>query len=262
MFSPPLPQPRPMNGIVVAVIVMNWTFASSGSPAMNATASARALRVERRLGHDRPVRLRRPRRDPLGHLGVRVPDVDLTAGDVVRPAVEGDRLGQTGNRVPWSPCSPRNLGGARCAEIDPLLMIRPPLRVLRLHHPPPRDARTGKRPVRLVATIDCHPSGVSSSTAAPAAPPVPRVCSRAGPPGRTAPPPSRTARRPTPPSPTSAATGSTVSARARSAVSAKPGEPPAPPRPTCHPWPASVTVISPSQPRARSGNNRHSFDPS
>ena len=34
------PQPRPMNGIVVAMIVMNWTFASSGSPAMNATASA------------------------------------------------------------------------------------------------------------------------------------------------------------------------------------------------------------------------------
>ena len=27
-------QPRPMNGIVVAVIVRNWTFASSGSPAM------------------------------------------------------------------------------------------------------------------------------------------------------------------------------------------------------------------------------------
>ena len=27
-------QPRPMNGIAVAVIVRNWTFASSGSDAM------------------------------------------------------------------------------------------------------------------------------------------------------------------------------------------------------------------------------------
>ena len=33
-------QPRPMNGIVVAVMVRNWTFASSGSPAMKTTASA------------------------------------------------------------------------------------------------------------------------------------------------------------------------------------------------------------------------------
>jgi hypothetical protein len=28
------PYPRPMNGIFVAITVMNWTFASSGSPAM------------------------------------------------------------------------------------------------------------------------------------------------------------------------------------------------------------------------------------
>ena len=27
-------QPRPMNGIFVAITVMNWTFASSGNPAM------------------------------------------------------------------------------------------------------------------------------------------------------------------------------------------------------------------------------------
>jgi hypothetical protein len=27
-------QPRPMNGIVVAMMVMNWTFVSSGSSAM------------------------------------------------------------------------------------------------------------------------------------------------------------------------------------------------------------------------------------
>jgi len=27
-------QPRPMNGILVAITVMNWTLASSGSPAM------------------------------------------------------------------------------------------------------------------------------------------------------------------------------------------------------------------------------------
>ena len=35
-FSPPsaVPQPRPMYGIVVAVIVRNWTLASSGSEAM------------------------------------------------------------------------------------------------------------------------------------------------------------------------------------------------------------------------------------
>ena len=32
--------PRPMNGMVVAVTVMNCTFASNGSPAMNNTASA------------------------------------------------------------------------------------------------------------------------------------------------------------------------------------------------------------------------------
>ena len=35
-----LDQPRPMNGMVVAVTVMNCTLASSGSPAMNSTASA------------------------------------------------------------------------------------------------------------------------------------------------------------------------------------------------------------------------------
>ena len=33
-------QPRPMNGIFVAVIVRNRTLASSGSPAMYSTASA------------------------------------------------------------------------------------------------------------------------------------------------------------------------------------------------------------------------------
>ena len=33
-------QPLPMNGMVVAVTVMNCTLASSGSPAMNSTASA------------------------------------------------------------------------------------------------------------------------------------------------------------------------------------------------------------------------------
>src|SRR5215467_1120858 len=33
-------QPRPMNGILVAVIVMNWTLALSGKLAMYSTASA------------------------------------------------------------------------------------------------------------------------------------------------------------------------------------------------------------------------------
>ena len=56
--------------------------------------------VDRRLGHDvcRPA-CRTPARHLPGHLGGRVADVDLPAGDVVVPAVERRRLREPGDRV-------------------------------------------------------------------------------------------------------------------------------------------------------------------
>ena len=232
--------PRPMNGIVVAMIVMNWTFASSGSPAMKATASAACWGSNVGSGHDRPVRLRRARRDPLGHLGVRVADVDLAAGDVVGAAVERDRLGQAGDGVLGhrvaDGAGPGRVGGDRPVVDDP-----PALGVLRLHHPhrvvraqvgagqvgghdrlPPVGRqlvhRAGRRPGPRVVDEQVHPAEALADRA-------------------------RTARATDSASPTSAGTGSTEPAAARAAVSSR-GSRRRPAAATCQPWPASVTVIS------------------
>src|ERR1700756_661655 len=106
---------------------------------------------------------------------------------------------------------PTEPGGGACAEIEPLLMIRPPCGSCAFII---RTAWCAHRyePVRFVATIDCHPSGDTSSTA-PGGAPVPALFTSRS---------NRSHRSPTTPnsvatdsgSVTSAATGSTQPAAA------------------------------------------------
>src|SRR6185437_11622123 len=131
-------------------------------------------------------------------------------------------------------------GRGACAEIDPLLMIRPPCGSCAFII---RTAWCAHRyePVRLVATIDCQPAGVSSSTAPGGAPVPALLTSRSTRPNR-----SRTAANSLSTdsaSPTSAATGSTVSGGASFTVSSS-GADRRPAATTCQPLSASVTVIS------------------
>ena len=91
--------PRPINGILLAITVMNGTFASSGSPAMYRTASATWRTSIRGSAIDRAVRLQDAARHALGHLGRGVADVDLAANNVERAAVERDRFREPGDRV-------------------------------------------------------------------------------------------------------------------------------------------------------------------
>ena len=125
-------QPRPMNGIFVAITVMNCTLASSGSEAMWATARPTLLDVHRRLGHERPVGLRHAARHPLGHLGGRVADVDLPAGDVELAPLQRQRLGDPGDRVlgrvVGDRVRPRHVGRERAVVDD-----APAARLLRRH---------------------------------------------------------------------------------------------------------------------------------
>jgi hypothetical protein len=86
-------QPRPTKGIAVAMMVMNWTLASSGRPPWDDRVGD-VLHVHRRLDRERAVGLRHALLHPLGHLGGGVADVDLAAGDVEGAAVERGRLGQ------------------------------------------------------------------------------------------------------------------------------------------------------------------------
>ena len=58
-----------------------------------------AADVHHRFGGDRAVGLRHADGHRRGHLGQRVADVDLAAGDVEGPAVERQRLGQAGDGV-------------------------------------------------------------------------------------------------------------------------------------------------------------------
>ena len=71
------------------------------------------LHVHRRLDGDSPVRLRHAVLHPGRHLGLGVADVDLAAGDVVLPAVQGGRLGQPGDRRAWSRCTARSSAAGR-----------------------------------------------------------------------------------------------------------------------------------------------------
>ena len=76
-------QPRPTNGILVAMMVMNCTLASSGRLAICTMALATCLHVHARLHHHLAIGLQHAFGHPLGHFGGGVADVDLTAGDVV-----------------------------------------------------------------------------------------------------------------------------------------------------------------------------------
>ena len=80
------------------------------------------------------VRLRHALRHPLGHLGERVADVDLAAGDVVLAAVERGRLGEAGDRVLGGGVGrgvrPRRVRGDRAVVDD-----APAARRLVLHQP-------------------------------------------------------------------------------------------------------------------------------
>ena len=92
------------------------------------------LEVDRRLGGDPAVGLQGAPNHLPGHLGPGVADVDLAAGDVVRPAVERGRLGQAGDRVlardVGSRQRSRRVGRDRAVVDDP-----PALRPLVFHQP-------------------------------------------------------------------------------------------------------------------------------
>ena len=80
-------QPRPMNGILVAMIVMNCDVGVERQRGHLRDGAADQLDVDGRLGLAR------------GHRRGGVADVDLPARDVVRAAFERERLGQAGDRV-------------------------------------------------------------------------------------------------------------------------------------------------------------------
>ena len=89
-------------------------------------------RVHHRLDPRRAVRLRHPFGHRYGHLGQRVADVDLPAGDVERPPVEADRPRDPRHRVfrgrVADRAGPRRVGRDRAVVDDP-----PALRRLRPH---------------------------------------------------------------------------------------------------------------------------------
>ena len=99
---------------------------------MKTTASAASLGSNVGSALTDPSACGRAGRDPLGHRGVRVADVDLAAGDVVGPPVERDRLGQAGDPVLGhrvaDRAGPRRVGGDRAVVDDPAAH-----RTLRLH---------------------------------------------------------------------------------------------------------------------------------
>ena len=119
----------------VAITVRNWTFASSGSPAMYTTASATWRDVHHRLDADRAVglerALRRCRRvSSVAALPMSIwPQAMLYA----RPSSD-DRLRQAGDRVlgrgVGDGLRSRHVGRDRAVVDDP-----PALRPLRLHQP-------------------------------------------------------------------------------------------------------------------------------
>ena len=78
----------------------------------------------------RSVRLQHALRHPRRHVGAGVADVDLPAGDVVRPAVERRRLGEARDACLVAVYGAER-GRGEVAEMDPLLMIRPPRGVWR-----------------------------------------------------------------------------------------------------------------------------------
>ena len=77
------PYPRPTNGILVAMIVMVQHVGRERQARHVDDRVGDLLDVHRRLDRDPPVGLRHALRHLVGHLGQRVADVDLAAGDVV-----------------------------------------------------------------------------------------------------------------------------------------------------------------------------------
>src|SRR5664279_3354242 len=92
-------QPRPTNGILVAITVMDGTFAPGGRLAMNSTAPATSATSIIGSVRTLPSACGMPRSNRDVKSVAAFPDIDLPAGDVVRPAVERRRLGEAGDRV-------------------------------------------------------------------------------------------------------------------------------------------------------------------
>ena len=127
------PQPRPTNGIFVAMIVIVSTLVSSGRLAMKTTARATCATSMRGSGTHPPVGLLRAGRHPLGQRGDGVADVDLPAGDVVGAAVEGEALREPADAVLGDDVGRRVR--ARRHRRDRSVVDDPAaLRPLRLHH--------------------------------------------------------------------------------------------------------------------------------
>ena len=80
--------PRPINGMPVAITVRNCTLASSGRFAMYRHRSGHVPDVHSRLCRRGAVGLQDSRRHALGHLRGGIADVDLSAGNVVAPAIQ------------------------------------------------------------------------------------------------------------------------------------------------------------------------------
>ena len=163
------PQPRPTNGIFVAMIVMNCMLASSGRLAMCSTASATCCDVHHRLDGDLAVGLRHALRHPRRHVGQRVADVDLAARDVVLAAVERRRLGQPGDRVLGRGVG-RRVRARRVRRDRTVVDDAPAARRLRSSSSGTPACVQRNTPVRLMSTTAFHCSNVRSSSGTAGAP--------------------------------------------------------------------------------------------
>src|SRR5580693_5400000 len=154
-----------MNGIVVAVIVRNCTFASSGSPAMKTAASAASLGSNVGSGLTDPSGCGAP-----AAIGSAIAVWALPMSIWPQAMLYGRPSSEIDLVRPVIPCLvtvyPTERGRGVWAEIEPLLMIRPPAGRCAFIIATAWCAHRNE-PVRLVATIDCQPSGVTSSTAPP-----------------------------------------------------------------------------------------------
>ena len=91
--------PRPINGILGAITVMNWTFASSGISAICSTEFTTCPTSHYSFGADRSVGLRRALGHWLRHFGECVADVNLAADNVKRTPVKRQAAGEAGDRM-------------------------------------------------------------------------------------------------------------------------------------------------------------------
>ena len=114
--------------------VMNCTLASSGKSGHEDDGVGHVLHVHPGLGQQVAGGLQDTLLHALGHLRGRVADVDLPAGDVVLPSIEGSRTRQAGYGVLGGRVRcrvrPGHMGGDRSVVDDPAA-----LRILILHDP-------------------------------------------------------------------------------------------------------------------------------